>query len=82
MDYYFGEFHLLYPILDKRHILQVSIGRVIKRGLDFDSLSCLMLFIFALSSSTAHYHGEAKWAHEDMDEVKSPVGVGFFNESR
>lgn len=82
MDHYFRDLHLLYPVLDKMHVLQVNIGKAIETGFEEGADSCLMLLIFALGSLARYQHGETEWSHEDMDDLHSPVGIGFFNKAR
>lgn len=82
MDYYFGELHLLYPILDKSQFLHIEIRKLVENGLRADAGSCLLLLIFALGSLNAYHHGDMEWGHDGLDDCNSPAGIGFFNEAR
>lgn len=82
MDYYFLDLHLLYPVLDKETILQVSLRKLLENGVKDDSDSCLMLLVFALGSLAAYHHGQTVWSHEGMEGVTNPVGLKFFNAAR
>lgn len=80
--FYFNESHTLYPVLDKSTFTQANLGKFVEDGLSVDGSSCITMLLFAIGSFAAYHHGFIEWAHNDTEDIGSPVGIGFYNEAR
>lgn len=82
LNHYFDDLYQVYPIVEKRKVLEFAALVTLERGFDIDHESCIVLLALALGSLVAYLHGETEWGHEGMNDLSSPAGIGFFNKAR
>ena len=82
LNHYFDDLHQVYPVIEKGKLLEFGRRVTLESGFGNDSESCIILMTLALGNLVAYLRGETEWGHEGMDEVSSPVGIGFFNKAR
>jgi hypothetical protein len=82
IGHYLNDLYQVYPIVDKRTILEFGTTVTIEKGFSNNAESCVILIIMALGSFVAYFKGETEWGHDGMHDLDKPVGIGFFNKAR
>lgn len=81
LNHYFDDLYEVYPIVEKRKILEYATLATLEWGFDIAHESCIVLLALALGNFVAYLHGETGRGHDKMSGL-SPVGIGFFNKAR
>ncbi|KAH7399223.1 hypothetical protein DE146DRAFT_526451 [Phaeosphaeria sp. MPI-PUGE-AT-0046c] len=82
ISHYLNDLYQVYPIVEKRKILDFCTSVTIEKGFSENAESCVILIVLALGSFVAYFKGQTEWGHDGMNDPDKPVGVGFFNKAR
>lgn len=82
LNHYFDDLYQVYPVVEKRKLLEFGTRVALECGFNNNFESCLILLALALGNLVAFLRGETEWGHEGMEDLSSPVGIGFFNKAR
>jgi hypothetical protein len=77
-----NDLYEVYPIVDKRKVVEFGTTVTIENGFSNNAESCVILIVLALGSFVAYFEGQTEWGHDGINDLDKPVGIGVFNKAR